>query len=446
MKKLFKFEHILMLLLSMVGLFLRLNVINNIPTTQLYDFSTYYEVADNVFRGMGFTFKGFPIAFQGMGYSTILGVWFKIFNESSELLAKNLNVILSMATIYMFYYMMHQITKNKLLIMLSTIAVIFMPQHIMYVNAVGSEVLSVFLLVAVITLQVTKFNWKIKYPVLGVAVAILSLTKPFFIAYPLVLAMCEWLKEKDYKETLKLLAVVSVVMLIVISPWTYRNYKKFDRLIPISYNSGFNLYINNNEHNVHGGWQSFEDIYTTPELQEKIDVHLDIPLYNISDRVKVASDIELDFKPAAKKWIIENPIEFLKLGVIRIHSTYFYGAWDIENWTMNDYREELLEEEGVDEYKVTRQFNFMKSINDMCLLIVSVLGLLYIILHFKDIIVGIFKKSDKIDLFKSITFLNLSFVSLVYFVYEGQPRYNFLVLFLLIMAASEILTTYKSKS
>lgn len=438
MKRFLKVEHAVILVLSMIGLYLRIHMIQSIPTTQLYDFSTYYEIADNLYHNLGYTFRGYPIAFQGMGYSTLLGYWFKFMGDSSEITAKWLNIIMSMGTIYLVYYILHKITNNKLIIMLSTITVIFLPHHIAYCNTIGTEVMSAFILAGVIAIQVTEFNWKFKYPVLGIAVGLMALTKPFFLAYPLLLALIEWLKEKDWKESLKLLAIVTVMMMMLIAPWTIRNYKKFDRFIPISYNSGFNLYINNNENNVHGGWQSFDDIYKTPDLQEKIDKHLNNPLGS----VKIASDIELDFKPEAQKWIKENPIEFLKLGLIRVHSTYFNGAWDIEYWAMNDYRMEQLEEHPEKDKEISRHFNFMKSVYDILLYIISGFGLMFIVLNFKDIIVGIFSK-QKINLLTSIIFLNLSYISLVYFVYEGQPRYNFIVLFLLIIATSTMIATYQ---
>lgn len=431
--------HIAVFLMSLIGLYLRIRMIN-IPTTQLYDFNTYYEVATNVFSGMGFTLKGFPIAFQGMGYSTILGIWFKLFGQSTEELAKVMNIVMSMATVYCVYYILNKVTKNAKVILLAIIAVIFMPHHIAYCNTIGTEVMSAFALSIVIAIQVTDINWKIKYPLLGFAIGILSLIKPFFTMYPLVIGLIHWLNKKDLKDTLKLISISFICMAILIAPWTLRNYKKFDRFIPISYNSGFNLYINNNANNVHGGWQSFDDIYKTPELQEKIDQHLDGPLFTPKDNLKIASNIELDFKPEAHKWIKENPLEFLKLGVIRTHATYFNGAWDIEYWTMNDYEEKL--KESKDDKEVERQLNFMSVIYDITQYFVTVLGLLYIILNFKQIILGIFRKKDRISLFKSIVFLNLSYVSLVYFVYEGQPRYNFVILFLLIMAASEMIVNY----
>lgn len=440
MKKLLKVEHIVILILSIVGFYLRVYMIKHIPTTQLFDFSTYYEIADNIYNNLGYTFRGYPIAFQGMGYSTILGYWFKFFNDNSELCAKWLNVVMSMGTIALVYYILYRLKTSRFVRIVAIVMIIFLPHHIAYCNTIGTEVMSAFLLAGVIAIQVTPFNWKFKYPILGVAIGVMALTKPFFLAYPLVVALIEWLREKDWRESLKLLAITTALMMVVISPWTVRNYNKFGRFIPISYNSGFNLYINNNANNIHGGWQSFDDIYKTPELQEKIDGHLSNPLGS----VKIASDIELDFKPEAQKWIRENPVEFFKLGFIRVHSTYFNGAWDIEYWAMNEHREALLEETPEDDKEIARHFNFMKSFYDVVLYIISGFGLMYIILNFKDIVIGIFAMKKKINDITSIVFLNLSYISLVYFVYEGQPRYNFIVLFLLIIATTMIMDTYKS--
>jgi len=436
MKKWIKIESIILLLLSLVGLGLRINMIYNVPTEQIFDFKTYYDVANNVYQGLGFTIEGHPIAFQGMGYSTILGLWFKLVGSNAEIAAKWLNVIMSMGTIVTVYYILKKITTDKLVLWLSMLLVIFLPQHIAYCNTIGTEVMSAFFLSGIIAIQVTKFNWKIKYPILGVAIGIMALTKPFFMAYPLLIAAVEWLKDKDLKETAKLLFVTVLAMIIVIAPWTLRNYNQFGRFIPISYNSGFNLYINNNPNNTHGGYQAFHELYMDQELNDKVYEHLNNPL----NSVKIASDIELDFGPEAKAWIRKNPAEFLKLGVIRIHATYFKGAWDIETWAMNEHRAE--EQKTENPMKVDRHLNFIRSVSDIFLYIISSLGLLFIILHFKDIIFALFMKSKKIDPFRAIVFLNLSYVSLVYFVYEGQSRYNFIVLFLLIMAASHIISNY----
>ncbi len=439
MKKIINIDNVIIFLFSIVGLILRVYFINNIPTKQLFDFQTYYDVANNIYNNLGFTLDNTPIAFQGMGYSTLLGYYFRIVGDNSEILAKYLNVFMSMMTIYIVYYIVRKMTKKRVIIYVSTILTIFLPSHIAYCNAIGTEVMSAFLLSFFIAIQITDFNCKIKYPVLGAVIGVMALTKPFFLAYPILVALVLWLKSKNLKDTLKILLVTTAFMILIISPWTYRNYKKFGRIIPISYNSGFNLYINNNENNTHGGWQSMTDIYTDKELDEKIKTHMS----KVNNNIKLASDIELDFKPAAIKWIKENPLEFLKLGVIRIDSTYFDGTWDIDSWTMNGYREELEKKIGI---KAIRYTNFLRSSFDIVTITISSFGLMFIILNFIKILLSIFIKRKKIDYLISIPFLNLSYISLVYFVYEGQPRYNFIVLFLLIIATSIIIDKYVEKS
>ena len=132
MKKYLKPHHIIVLILGIIGLIFRLYVIKQVPTTQLYDFESYYKIADSLYKGMGFQLDGYPVAFQGMGYSTLLGVWFKLFNSNTELLAKQLNVILSMMSIGLIYYILHQLTRNKKMMVGIMAAVILLPQHILY--------------------------------------------------------------------------------------------------------------------------------------------------------------------------------------------------------------------------------------------------------------------------------------------------------------------------
>ena len=75
-----------------------------VPTEQLYDFSAYYEIAVNVFNGKGYTFQGYPIAFQGMSYSYLLGKVFALVGDSSELTAKYFNIFWSMVTLLAAWY------------------------------------------------------------------------------------------------------------------------------------------------------------------------------------------------------------------------------------------------------------------------------------------------------------------------------------------------------
>lgn len=447
-----------------LALLLRLLWIWNVPTEQLYDFSTYYEIAVNVANGNGYTFMGLPIAFQGMGYSYLLGLYFKLVGSTTELTAKYYNVIWSMLTLCFSGYFVFKMTKRPLVRWGTLLWVAFLPHHIAYCNAIGTEVFSAALLSGTLAIQVSGLKNRFKWPLLGLAIGLMTLTKPFFLAYPLAIGLYEWFGTKDLKRAVAGFAVVFVFMGALVAPWTLRNYRVFHRFIPVSYNSGLVLYLNNNASNVHGGYMPLDSIEKTPELAEKINQHLQSGALSL----KLAANIETDLKPAAKQWIAENPVEFLKLGIIRIHSTLFNGAWDIDAWTMNGYGEdgkakpaltpdgkasgsstdnasgkgqtELTEKEKKAQQIIwQRQTNFFRSINDISQGILTSFGVVFVLANLPIFFSGIVSTKRRLGAAISIPLLNIGFICAVVLVYEGQPRYNFPLLFLLAYCTMEVI-------
>jgi len=85
----------------------------------------------------------------------------------------------------------------------------------------------------------------------------------------------------------------------------------------------------------------------------------------------------------------------------------------------------------IDQYTFQRNLNLLRAISDILLAFVSVFGCLFVFMNVWRIIKHLFHKTKCLSDAMLIPVLPLAFVSLVYFVYEGQPRYNFLVLSLL---------------
>lgn len=434
--------------IAAVALLLRLLWIWNVQTEQLYDFSTYYEIAVNVYSGKGYSFLGNPIAFQGMGYSYLLGLYFKLVGSSTELTAKYFNVFLSMITLFASGYMVSRLSKRPLVRYGTFLFVALLPHHIAYCNAIGTEVFSAALLAVTLALQVSSVPKGIKWPLLGLMTGTMSLTKPFFMAYPLALGLYEWFSTKNIRQSIAALLIGFVCMWALVMPWTFRNYKYFHRFIPVSYNSGLVLYLNSNASNVHGGYMPLSDIEKTPELEAKINEHLN----GGQKSLKLASDIELDLKPAAVEWIKKHPVEFFKLGFIRVHSTFFNGSWDIDAWTMNGNSKEreekakvvaTLSEEALKEQKKAdilyqRQMAFFRAVNDTTQAILTSFGCVFVLANLPNFFRALFSRHRKLLPSVSVPMLNIAFIVAVCFVYEGQPRYNFPILFLLAYTTMEV--------
>lgn len=410
-------------LITLLAIYLRYWFITHIPTVQLYDFSTYLEIARNIFHHQGYSLEGQPIAWQGMGYSMLLGWFFSLVGNARVETAQILNFILSALSLPLMYYVFHKLSSRLSVVLGAYTLAALLPNHIAYNNVVGTEVFFTFQFLLILCLQLADFDKRVRYPLLGICIGLAALTKPFFLAYPLILALYLWLRQKDLRQTGVLLLSSSLLMLLVISPWTVRNYHEYHSLIPVSYNSGYVLYVNNNEQNVSGAWMPLEKIAASPQLKKQIERELQ----KNQDNVKLAPGLNKILKPAAQQWIADNPAAFVRLGLLRLKTTFFSGAQDISAWAMND-----MQSIAPAEYSTTyvRNLNFFYALADFLVYLLSSAGIIYLLLNLVVLLRGLFPRTLRLSDAILIPSLNTAFFLAVYFVFEGQPRYNYPLLFL----------------
>lgn len=424
--KINKLDKIYFALITTLGILARVLYIYKVPCEPISDFDKYQTIATNIFMRKGHYYLGKPTAFQPMGYPFTLGYFYKLIGSNDIFFGKVLNVLLSSLTLVIILFILLKLFNNMFTIYLSYIIITFIPNYIAYNNVLGSEVLITFLLSIIIYLQLCDFNYKFRYILIGIFIGLAALTKPFFLLYPFMVSIIQWLKNKDMKDTIKLFSISIMFMCLVVAPWSYRNYKKFKLFIPISHNGGYVLFINNNSNNKTGAWMPVADIDVSKDFKKKLIgnnfAYRDYSKDEI-DQVMLNPQLDKIFKTEAKKWILNNPIEFSKLGAIRFKNTFFNGAGDINQWAMNS--------KEINKYSSFLKSRHIQSIFDKLIFILSSVGFIYIIYNLLHIIVAVFKRNSKINYRTSILFFNISYFALICFVFEGQQRYNFPILFLL---------------
>jgi hypothetical protein len=412
-------------LVALTGLafYLRFWFISHIPTQQLFDFATYQEIAKNIFLHHQHSLRGQPVAWQGMGYSTLLGLFYIIMGNTRVETAQILNAILSCLSLPLMYLIFRKLSSNSGVVLGAYTLVALLPNYIAYNNVVGTEVFVTLLFLIILVLQLYPFDGRIRYPLIGIFIGLAALTKPFFLVYPLVATAYMWLHSKDMRQTVFLLLGSSLLMLAVISPWTLHNYRNFGSLIPVSYNSGYVLYVNNNDKNVNGNWMPLDQVPASAEMASQIKQELAAN----QDNVKLAPGLDKLLKPAALEWISQHPAQFLQLGVLRLTTTFFSGAQDIGAWTMNDIQKTEWQKKSS---RINRNINFFYALADILVNLLCSCGILYLLLNIKVIIKRLFSRRGLLSAEILIPSLNTAFFIAVYFVFEGQPRYNYPLLFL----------------
>ena len=398
--------------------------INNIPLTPLYDFETFYKVAVNLYNGEGFTLNGYPWAFQSYGYPLILSIFFRIVGSSSIFTAKVFNVICSTLTLPFIFLIMDKVFNKKSVVWLCFVVFAFMPNNLIYNNVLGSEILSVLLFSIIICMNLYMIEkYKIwNFIIQGFLIGILSLVKPFFMAYPIVLIFIYFIKNKELKNTAIIGVSLIVGFMCVMIPSTIKNYKAFGKAFPISYNGGYTLYINNNSMNVRGTWMNAFKVPASEEFKQKLrDVGFEYDVDHITEKTQnlrnaYSADI---FKEEAIKWIIQHPAEFISLGCLRIVNVFFDGASDVQLWGFENLGQMTIMQ--------NRLFKVFMGVSNSIIYVISTSFIFVLLLNIKRI----FTKKAELSLL-IVTWSTLFFYA-VYFVIEGQARYNFPTLFMLLI-------------
>lgn len=399
------------------------------PTVQLYDFVTYQTLAENIKNGLGHTLDGVPVAWQGPLYPYVLGFFYRLIGSSDEIFGKMLNILFSAFTLVFCYFIYKKlfVKSGKTLAALAVTA--FLPVYVAYVNVLGTEIFFTFLLSAIIFFQLN-FQKKWFLPcILGVLAGLAALTKPFMLAYPAVCAVIYWWQTgKKLKKTCVYVLLTVVFMCAAVAPWTFRNYREFERFIPVSYNSGYVLYINNNVRNENGAWMDLSQTGATDALSGEINKYLAGP-----GGLKAAAELEPVLKNAALEYIKSNPLEFLKLGVLRVYETFFTGSNDVSQWAMNGWTPNR------------RDRNLWDALLNIISFIFSVSALIFAFTGVRGLFAASAKhRTDGAGFHKSMITLNIVFFTAVVFVFEGQARYAFPVYLFMICAFMFLITDKKT--
>lgn len=161
---------------------------------------------------------------------------------------------------------------------------------------------------------------------LGLAIAVTVLLRQVFLLFlPFLFLWIWWTLPQPagqqhtiYKAlrwpTLKRIVIASLVLVLFILPWTIRNYRAFDTVVPLNTNAGFAFYWGN--HPIHG--DSF-----VPILPNDGPSYYDL----IPPELLSLNEAELDqaLLKEAKKIIVADPQRYLRLSLSR--TTEYFKFW-----------------------------------------------------------------------------------------------------------------------
>jgi len=403
------YEYMVIFLGAIIGLLWILFI----PTVPFSDFEYYHRLASEIANG-----GKWGDTYTSVGYSIILGVFYKIFG-TDILVAKIINLVF---TILNNLLVLKILRKTKLsdrsIKVVLTLFVLF-PSNIYYNSLIATEVVFTSILLTIILLYLS--NITAKYYFIGLLIGVDSLIKPFFPAMIFVILLVELIITRNLIKSLRVGLVLFIACLAIIAPWLYRNSTLVGEFTYISNNGGIVLYINNNSQNKTGSWMP------ATQIENSIVNTIDYQNSNATERNRMLVNASLN-------WITKNPVDFVSLGLHRLFNTYL-RQWGVGDDIYYSFYGTNLS---------NGQTTVLAILKDIIRFTVFLVGIITLIIYSLKIASRIFNKKS-VDACNVLLILTFYMFSLVYFITEGQSRYSYPLNFIAIYFAYLGLQTFELK-
>lgn len=381
-----------------LGFLLGLLWICFVNTQPFSDFDYYNNLAKQIANG-----GPWGDTYTSVGYAIVLGLIYKIFG-AHIFIAKVFNLLLTLVcNIFVFKILSKTNLREGDKKFILTLFILF-PNNIFFNSILGTEILFTTLMMC--TIYIYFSNIRYKYVLLGILVGLNTMIKPFFLLFFFLVFMVEVIYYKKLFNPLKHGITILIIASLTLSPWIYRNTKLMGQFTYVSNNGGIVLYINNNSQNKLGRWMPVADV------ENSIINRDDFKKANMTQQNKM-------FSKAAKKWILTHPLNFVELGFKRLANTYLLG---------DDVTYSL--------YGTGASFNVQRIlflITNLIRNIIFIPAIIFMIIQSAKIIKNMFKKNAKAPSIFNIFLLILFYMfTCVYFITEGQGRYAFPTIIIMI--------------
>ncbi len=272
-----------------------------IEVTPTSDFGWYYARAQDIAAGRGFAEDGVLTAFWPVGWPGFLGGLLSLFGPH-VLVGQVANLVLSTAVVGLMAAIGMRLFAGSASWRVAVLIIAVLPNQIAYVPLLSVEIFFEFLLLLGFLLLMSPST--VAVLAAGLVFGVAALTKSQAVLLPVVLGLPLLLlptqghadtRWRWLRQWIRTMVLAGIGMLVVMLPWTARNYAVFHTLIPVSTNGGYTLLTGNNS-SARGGYMPDDPLVADLSKDPRDQVEMD----------RIA-------KQRAWQWIGQNPGRFVKL-------------------------------------------------------------------------------------------------------------------------------------
>ncbi|MCL2645697.1 MAG: glycosyltransferase family 39 protein [Phycisphaerales bacterium] len=305
--------HLIWIGILVLSVLIRIAWMAAVPVIPVSDSYAYDTFAHNLANGAGYCWEpGALTAYWPVGTSFIYSICYRVFGQHYPPIIV-LNILLGVGITALTMHL-GRIWFGSRVALVAGLFMAFWPSQVEFTTVLASELpFTFFVLLACTVLWSKRLNWMSSAAIAGVILAAASYVRPTAMALPVVLAVALIMIDQKYAKVIARTAIMLLVMVICIAPWTIRNYHLFNgKLVPIAANSGTNFWMGNNP-------------------QSSGEYMNDFPAETIS-----MNEAERDqyLGAEAKAYIRAHPIRFIGRSIvkaIRLHDRESIGvSWNAE--------------------------------------------------------------------------------------------------------------------
>lgn len=254
-----------LLVVAAIGVLLRVAWYLAFPAPQMSDMSVYFSLATHLAETGRYELPG-SRAYWPPALPFFLTPSVELFGPRPWVPLAN-NILLFVATAIGVWWLGKLIAGERV----GRIAVVilaFWPNLIFNAGLASKELLLVAIMPLMLGMYIqstrsTAARSRVLYGIgTGVCLGSMMLAQPSMSLFVGVLLFVEILNRNGITPSLQRMACIVLGVVLIVAPWTYRNFRLFGKFIPVSNTAGFSLYVGNNPEATGGYVPTAESLFS----------------------------------------------------------------------------------------------------------------------------------------------------------------------------------------